>query len=263
MSEINSLTLNFTVLKVKNVIISQPQPPNYEKSPYYEIAKKHNLNIVFKKFIVIEPVLAQEFRKSRINILDHTAIIFTCNNAVDHFFRLAKEMRIMIPDTTKYFCVSEKTAFYLQKYVQYRKRKIFNGKEKPEELINIIKKHTQEKFLLPCTESHKQEIVNLFATNKIPVRKAMIYRTITNMDVQKEIKIDTVDMLVFFSPFGIKALFENYPDFKQNKRIIATWGQTTHAAALELGLKVNILGPSETLTSMPMAIDTYLDKIKK
>jgi len=250
-------------LKVKNVIISQPQPPNYEKSPYYDLSKKHNLNIIFKKFITIEPVTAQEFRKSKINILDHTAVIFTCNNAVDHFFRLSKEMRLMIPDSTKYFCVSEKTAFYLQKYVQFRKRKIFNGKEKPEELINIIKKHVQEKFLLPCTEGNRHEIISLFTENKIPVRKAIIYRTISNMDVHKEINIDTADMLVFFSPFGIKSLFENYPGFKQNKKIIATWGNTTFNAATEAGLNVNISGPSETASSMPMAIDAFLEKVKK
>ncbi len=250
-------------MKVKSVIISQPQPPNYEKSPYYELSKKYNLNIIFKKFIVIEPISGQEFRKSKINILDHTAVIFTCNNAVDHFFRLAKEMRLEIPDTLKYFCVSEKTAFYLQKYVQYRKRKIFNGKEKPEELINIIKKHLQEKFLLPCTEDHKHEFVNLLSLNKIPVRKAIIYRTISNLEVHKEIDIEPIDMLVFFSPFGIKSLFENYPDFKQNKKIIASWGNTTYCAALEAGLKVNIFGPSETITSMPVAIDQFLEKLKK
>ncbi|HOY32940.1 MAG TPA: uroporphyrinogen-III synthase [Bacteroidales bacterium] len=250
-------------MKVKNIIISQPQPPNYEKSPYYDLSKKHNLNIVFKKFITIEPVTAQEFRKSKINILDHTAVIFTCNNAVDHFFRLTKEMRLIVPDTTKYFCVSEKTAFYLQKYVQFRKRKIFNGKEKPEELINIIKKHLQEKFLLPCTESYKQEIVNLLAANKIPVNKAMFYRTMSNLEIKKEINIDMADMLVFFSPFGIKSLFENFPDFKQNKKVIATWGNTTFTAAMEAGLNVNVFGPSETISSMPVAIEAFLEKVKK
>ncbi|HNX07248.1 MAG TPA: uroporphyrinogen-III synthase [Bacteroidales bacterium] len=250
-------------MKVKNVIISQPQPPNYEKSPYYDLAKKYNLNIIFKKFICIEPVSAQEFRREKINILDHTAIIFTCNNAVDHFFRLAKEMRLTIPDTTKYFCVSEKTAFYLQKYVQFRKRKIFNGKEKPEELMTIIKKHLQEKFLLPCTEGHKQEIVNLLQTNKIPVRKAMIYRTIPNLEVKQDVNISKTDMLVFFSPFGIKALFENFPDFKQNKMVIATWGNTTFTAAMEAGLNISVFGPSQSFTSMPMAIDAFLEKVKK
>jgi uroporphyrinogen-III synthase len=250
-------------LKVKNIIISQPQPPNYEKSPYFELSKKHNLNIIFKKFIIIEPVTAQEFRKSKINILDYSAVIFTCNNAVDHFFRLAKEMRIIISETTKYFCVSEKTAFYLQKYIQYRKRKIFNGKEKPEELISIILKHPGERFLLPCTAGHKQEFVSLLDINKIPVHKAMIYRTISNMCVREHIDVDKADMLVFFSPFGIKALFDNFPKFKQDKKIIATWGNTTKIAAKEFGLKINISAPTEVFTSMPMAIGAFLEKAKK
>lgn len=249
-------------MKVKNVIISQPQPPNYEKSPYYDLSKKHSLNITFNKFINIDPVSTQEFRKAKINILEHTAIIFTCNNAVDHFFKLAKDMRQVIPDTTKYFCVSEKTAFYLQKYVQYRKRKIFNGKEKPEELVNIIKKHLQEKFLLPCTEGQKQEIANLLHASKIPVSKAMIYRTVSNMEIGKEVKIEKADMLVFFSPFGIKSLYENFPNFKQAKTIIATWGNATFNAALEAGLTVSIFGPSPTAASMPMAIEAFLEKVK-
>jgi uroporphyrinogen-III synthase len=250
-------------LKVKNVIISQPQPPNYEKSPYFDLSKKHGLNIVFKKFIKIEPVLAQEFRRSKINITDHTAIIFTCNNAVDHFFRLCKEMRIMVPETTKYFCISEKTAFYLQKYVQFRKRKIFNGKENAEELINNMKKHPTEKFLMPCTEDHKQEIVSLFAANKIPVRKAIIYKTISDSDVKATVDPNEFDMFVFFSPFGIKSLFENFPDFKQNGKIIAAWGKTTQKAAKEAGLNINIFGPTDTITSMPNAIDGFLEKSKK
>jgi uroporphyrinogen-III synthase len=252
-----------TALKVKNVIISQPQPPNYEKSPYFELAKKFNLNIVFKKFIKIDPVSAQEFRRTKINLHDHSAVIFTCNNAVDHYFRLCKEMRMMVPETTKYFCISEKTAFYLQKYVQFRKRKIFNGKENSEELISILKKHPDEKFLLPCTEDHKQEIVNQLATHKIAVRKAVIYKTVSELEVRKEIIIDDFDMLVFFSPFGIKALFENYPDFVQNQKIIAAWGNTTQKQALEAGLTINIQGPTDTITSMPMAIEVFLDKNKK
>lgn len=252
-----------TALKVKNVIISQPQPPNYEKSPYFELAKKYNLNIVFKKFIKIDPVSAQEFRRSRINLNDHSAVIFTCNNAVDHYFRLCKEMRMMVPESTKYFCVSEKTAFYLQKYVQFRKRKIFNGKENSEELINVLKKHPTEKFLLPCTEDHKQEIVNQLAAHKIAVRKAVIYKTVSDLEVRDTINLDDFDMLVFFSPFGIKALFENYPDFVQNKKVIAAWGNTTQKQALDSGLTINIQGPTDTITSMPMAIEAFLEKNKK
>ncbi len=252
-----------TALKVKNVIISQPQPPNYEKSPYFELSRKYNLNIVFKKFIKIEPVSAQEFRRSKINLQEHSAVIFTCNNAVDHYFRLCKEMRIMVPETTKYFCVSEKTAFYLQKYVQFRKRKIFNGKENFEELISVLKKHPTEKFLLPCTEDHKQEIVKHLAAHKISVRKAIIYKTVSELEVRETIKIDDFDMFVFFSPFGIKSLFENYPDFVQNKKIIAVWGNTTKKQAIESGLTINIQGPTDTITSMPMAIESFLEKNKK
>ncbi|MEI6124658.1 MAG: uroporphyrinogen-III synthase [Bacteroidota bacterium] len=250
-------------MKVKNVIISQPQPSNYEKSPYFDLAKKHGLNIVFKKFIKIDPVQAQEFRRYKINIIDHSAIIFTCNNAVDHFFRLCKEMRITVPETTKYFCISEKTAFYLQKYVQFRKRKIFHGSEDSLELIDAIKKHPTEKFLMPCTEDHKQEIVSLFAAHKIPVRKAIFYKTVSDSDIKDSINPLEVDMFVFFSPFGIKSLFDNFPEFKQNGAFIAAWGKTTQKAAKEAGLKVDILGPTSSITSMPLAIDTFLEKLKK
>jgi uroporphyrinogen-III synthase len=250
-------------LKVKNVIISQPQPPNYEKSPYYELVKKYNLNIVFKKFIKIDPVSAQEFRRSKINLHEHSAVIFTCSNAVDHYFRLCKEMRMMIPESTKYFCISEKTAFYLQKYVQFRKRKIFHGNENSEELIGTLKKHPTEKFLLPCTEDHKQEIVNQLAANKISVRKAIIYKTVSDLEVRDTIKIEDYDMLVFFSPFGIKSLYENYPDFRQNKKIIAAWGNTTQKQAIQAGLDISIQGPTDSITSMPMAIESFFEKNKK
>jgi uroporphyrinogen-III synthase len=252
-----------TALKVKNIIISQPKPPNYEKSPYFELSKKYNLNIIFKKFIKIDPVSAQEFRRSKINITEHSAVIFTCNNAVDHYFRLCKEMRLVVPESTKYFCISEKTAFYLQKYVQFRKRKIFHGKENTEELISVLKKHPDEKFLLPCTEDHKQEIVNHLADHKINVRKAIIYKTVSELEVKEEVQIEQFDMLVFFSPFGIKSLFENYPDFEQKSKIIAAWGNTTQKQAKEAGLKINIQGPTDTITSMPMAIEAFLEKNKK
>ena len=252
-----------TALKVKNIIISQPEPQNYERSPYFELAKKYNLNIVFKKFIKIEPVSAQEFRRTRINLLEHSAVIFTCNNAVDHYFRLFKEMRLVVPETTKYFCISEKTGFYLQKYVTYRKRKIFNGKENTEELISVLKKHPDEKILLPCTEDHKQEIVNHLAKHKILVKKAIIYKTVSELEVRETIDIENFDMMVFFSPFGIKSLFENYPDFKQENKIIAVWGNTTQKQAKDSGLIFNIQGPTDTIISMPMALEVFLEKNKK
>ena len=250
-------------MKVKNVLISQPQPPNYEKSPYFDVSKKFGLNISFKKFIKIEPVSAQEFRKAKINILDYSAIIFTCNKAVDHFFRLSKEMRLVVPGTTKFFCISEKTAFYLQKYVTYKKRCFLHGNESLEELINLIKTHLEEKFLMPCTEGHKHEIVSMLSSNKIPVRKAIIYKTISDLEIKKTIDLKSVDMFVFFSPFGIKSLFENFPDFKQNGTFIAAWGKTTQKAAKDAGLTVNIQGPTSTISSMPTAIDVFLGKLKK
>lgn len=248
-------------MKIKNIIVSQPQPQNYEKSPYFELAKKHNLNIVFHKFFRIEGLSPQEFRRSRISITDHSAIIFTCNNAVDHFFRLCREMRIVVPETTKYFCVSEKTAFYLQKYVQFRKRKIFNGKENPEELLCIIKKHPQEKFLLPCTEDHKQEFLNILTESKIPYQKAVIYKTLPN-DLST-IKLSDFDIIALFSHFGVKSLFSSYPEYKQAKTIIATWGTTTLKEAQDQGLDVGISGPSDIHTSMPMAIEHFIERNKK
>lgn len=250
-------------IKIKNIIISQPAPPDPQKSPYYDLAKKYNFNLNFKKFIKIDPVSATEFRRAKINLSDYTALIFTCNNAVDHFFRLCKEMRYTVAETTKYFCVSEKTAFYLQKYVQFRKRKIFHGKENNSELINIIKKHPDEKFLIPCTEDHKIELISQLHTHKINAKKAIIYKTVSDMEVGQTVKIEDYDMLVFFSPFGIKSLFENFPDFKQNKTHIAVWGNTTLKQADSMGLKVNVFGPTEIFTSMPMAIEAYLEKNKK
>ncbi len=252
-----------TALKVKNIIISQPEPQNYEKSPYFDLSKKYNLNIVFKKFIKIDPVSAQEFRRSRINLLEYSAVIFTCNNAVDHYFRLCKEMRLTVPETLKYFCISEKTAFYLQKYVQFRKRKIFNGKENTEELISVLKKHPDEKFLLPCTEDHKQEIVSQLSSHKILVKKAIIYKTVSDLEVRETINIDDFDMMVFFSPFGIKSLFENFPGFQQENKIIAVWGNTTQKQAKDSGLNFNIQGPTDIITSMPMALEAFLEKNKK
>ena len=152
-------------MKVKNILVSQPKPVDLEKSPYGEIAKKHKLNIDFHKFIKIEGIAAKEFRKDRVNLNDHTAVILTSRNAVDHFFRIAQEMRVEIPDTMKYFCISESTAFYLQKYVQYRKRKIFHGKQNFLDLMEVIKKHKEEAFLLPCSDIHKTSMTQMLDTN--------------------------------------------------------------------------------------------------
>jgi uroporphyrinogen-III synthase len=243
-------------LKVKNILVSQPQPAELEKSPYAELIKKFGVNIVFRKFITIEGIPAKEFRQDRINILDFTAVIFTSRNAVDHFFRISKEMRVEVPDTMKYFSISESTAYYLQKYVQYRKRKVFHSKESFINLIELIKKHKAEKFLLPCSDIHKLEIPKMLEDNKIYYRKAIIYKTLAS-DLS-DIDISKFDMLVFFSPAGIKSLFKNFPEFVQNETAIGAFGTSTAKAVTDAKLTLNIQAPTKTAPSMTMAIEQYL-----
>lgn len=245
-------------LKIKNVLISQPKPSELEKSPYGELAKKFNLNIEFRKFIRIEGVEAKDFRKDRLNLLDYTVVIFTSRNAVDHYFRIAKEMRIEIPDSMKYFCISESTAYYLQKYIQFRKRKIFHCKENPDILSDLVKKHKNEKFLLPCSDIHKMEIPNILDALKAMYRKAVIYRTLPS-DIS-DVDICQYDLLVFFSPSGIKSLFKNFPDFKQNNCAIGVFGSSTAKAAMDAGLILNIQVPTSKAPSMTMAIEQFLSK---
>ena len=248
-------------LMMKNILVSQPKPADLEKSPYCELSKKHNINIDFHKFIKVEGVPARDFRKERINILDYTAIVLTSRNAVDHFFRIAKEMRVEIPDTMKYFCMSESTAYYLQKYVQYRKRKIFFGKQNFCDLMEIIKKHKTEKFLLPCSDIHKMELPKLLEDSDILYKKAVIYKTLasdlSDVDIQK------YEMIIFFSPAGVTSLFKNFPDFEQNGAIIGAFGPTTAKAVKDANLLLNIEAPTKTAPSMTMAIEEYLQKNKK
>jgi uroporphyrinogen-III synthase len=248
-------------LKVKNILVSQPQPAELDKSPYAELIKKFGVNILFRKFITIEGIPAKEFRQDRINILDFTAVIFTSRNAVDHFFRISKEMRIEVPDTMKYFSISESTAYYLQKYVQYRKRKVFHSKESFQNLIELIKKHKTEKFLLPCSDIHKQEIPKMLEENKIYYRKAIIYKTLAS-DLS-DIDITKYDMLVFFSPAGIKSLFKNFPDFEQKETAIGAFGTSTAKAVTDANLTLNIQAPTKTAPSMTMAIEQYLQNESK
>ncbi|MCF8304287.1 MAG: uroporphyrinogen-III synthase [Bacteroidales bacterium] len=247
--------------KINNILVSQPQPADLEKSPYGELAKKYELNIDFEKFIKVEGIEAQEFRKDRVRLLDHTAVIFTSRNAVDHFFRIAKEMRVDIPDSMKYFCISEATAYYLQKYVQYRKRKIFHGKQNFKDLMEIIKKHKDEKFLLPCSDIHKQSHSKLLDDNKIKYTKAVIYRTLAS-DLS-HIDIGKYDLLIFFSPSGVRSLFKNFPEYTQNNTLIAAFGPTTTKAVKESGLRLDITAPTKTAPSMTMAIEQYLNNGKK
>lgn len=242
--------------KVKTILISQPKPAT-EKSPYYDLADKYSLTIDFRSFIHVEAVEAQEFRQQRVSILEHSAVIFTSRNAVDHFFRMCKEMRVTVPDSMKYFCISESTALYLQKYVVYRKRKIFHGQLRFAELIDSIKKHKQEKFLLPCSDLLKPSIPTLLEDNNITYSKAMMYRTVcSDLSDLSDVKYD---MLVFFSPSGIESLYKNFPDFEQNSTKIAAFGPTTVKAAEDKGLTVNISAPNPKAPSMSMAIENHIN----
>ena len=249
-------TIKHKTLKIKNILISQPTPIEIEKTPYAELIRKFGVNLEFRKFITIEGIPAKEFRQERINILDFTAVIFTSRNAVDHFFRICKEMRIEVPDSMKYFSISESTAYYLQKYVLYRKRKVFHCKENYGNLIEQIKKHKNDKFLLPCSDIHKQEIPKMLEDNKIQFRKAVIYKTLAS-DLS-DIDIRNYDMLVFFSPAGIKSLYKNFPDFKQEETAIGAFGPSTAKAVAEAGLVLNVQAPTNTAPSMTMAIEQYL-----
>jgi uroporphyrinogen-III synthase len=242
-------------LKVKTILVSQPKPEG-DKSPYFDLAKKCNVKIDFRPFIQIEGVSGQDFRKDKINILDHTAVIMTSRNAVDHYFRMCTEMRVTVPESMKYFCVSESTAYYLQKYVLYRKRKIFHGKQTVLELMDVIKKHKTENFLLPCSDIAKEEVADKLDEQKIKYTKAVMFRTVAS-DLSDLANVN-YDMLVFFSPSGIKSLFKNFPKFKQNKTRIACFGSTTALAVKEAGLKLDVHAPNIKAPSMTMALEQYI-----
>lgn len=242
-------------MAIKSILVSQPKPES-EKSPYFDLASKYKVKVDFRPFIHVEGIDAQEFRQSRIKLEDHTAVILTSRNAADHFFRLAKEMRFNVPDSMKYFCISEAVAYYLQKYVVYRKRKIFYGKQRFADLMDVIKKNKGEKFLLPCSDIHKQSITDLLDNEKIEFSKAVMYRTVAS-DLSDLADVN-YDMLVFFSPSGIESLFKNFPDFKQNKTRIAAFGNTTKKAVEGAGLKVDVQAPMPKAPSMTMAIEHYI-----
>lgn len=246
-------------MKIKNVLISQPQPEN-DKSPYSDLARQFNLNITFRKLIKIERIDNKDFRKLRINILDHTAVIFTSKHAADHFFSLCDELRVTIPETMKYFCVTEAIALYLQKYVQYRKRKIFFGKNKFPELLELIKKQRNEKYFFPCAFNHNNDIPELLKANKISHTTIPIYESVP--DEVDDIDIDSFHLIVLFSPFGVDSLLKNFPDYKQVETIFAAFGGSTIKAAEEAGFTVQIKAPSREAPSMTMAIEQFLQNNK-
>jgi uroporphyrinogen-III synthase len=247
-------------LKVKTILVTQPKPES-DKSPYHDLAKKYGLKIDFRPFIHVEGIPAKDFRKDKINISDFSAVILTSRHAADHFFRMCNEMRITNLDTFKYFCISESTAFYLQKYVVYRKRKIFYGKSTINDLIDVLKKHKKEKFLLPCSDIHKQEISDTLTSFGIEHIKAILYKTVCS-DLSDLANVN-YDMLVFFSPSGITSLLKNFPKFKQNATRIAAFGATTTQAVTEANLKVDVMAPIPEAPSMTMAIEQYLKKVNK
>lgn len=228
--------------KVKKILISQPKPSS-EKSPYYEIAEKFHLDLHFYPLIKVERVSLKEFRQQRINILDFTAVIFTARTAVDKFFSICEEMKIVIPETMKYFCISETVALYLQKYIVYRKRKIFFSQTgKIDGLNNAFTKHAKEKFLFPVPEEHNDEVTNFLDQKKINYTKSVMYRTVSN-DFDKDEKFD-YDMIIFFSPLGIQSLLKNFPDFKQGDRAIGCFGNATAKAVVDAGLRLDCEAPS-------------------
>ncbi|MCH5318459.1 MAG: uroporphyrinogen-III synthase [Paramuribaculum sp.] len=242
-------------MEIKKILVSQPRPSS-EKSPYFEIAEKYGVEIDFKPFIKVEGLTAKEFRQSKINISDFTAVIFTARTAIDHFFRLCEEMRINIPDTMKYFCTTESIALYLQKYTVYRKRKIFHGTTgKLEELLPFLQKHNKEKVLYAISDVHKDE-TNVLDDHKIKYTKAVMYRTVSTKFNPDE-PFD-YDMLLFFSPSGIDSLLKNFPDFKQGDIRIGCFGSSTAKAVKEAGLRLDLEAPSPNAPSMTAALDNYL-----
>ena len=247
-------------LKIKRILVSQPEP-NPGSSPYADLAIKHNLKVDFRQFIQVEGVPAKDFRKDRIQILDHSAIIFNSRTAIDHFFRIAQELRLTIPDTMKYFCISEATAFYLQKYIVYRKRKIFYANGKFADLVDVLQKHKEDKFLIPLSDVHKDEIPDLLEKAKITVTEAIMYRTVSS-DLS-DLKDVNYDMLVFFTPVGIKSLMQNFPDFEQNETKIATFGPATAQAVRDAGLRLDVEAPIPEAPSMPAAIERYITEFNK
>lgn len=253
--------LKFIALKIKKILVSQPQPTT-EKSPYFDIADKYNVKIDFRPFIKVEPIFAKEFRTQRISISDYTAIIFNARHGIDHFFRLCEELRITIPETMKYFCVSESVAVYLQRYIHYRKRKVFYGATgKMTELVTIMKKHAEEKYLLITSDVQNEETMSILEKSKIAFHKAVMYKTVSN-DFGPDEEFN-YDMLLFFSPVGISSLLKNFPDFEQGDIQIGCFGATTAQAVRDAGLRLDLEAPVPGVPSMTMALENYMKEYVK
>jgi uroporphyrinogen-III synthase len=248
-------------LKLKKILVSQPKPEG-EKSPYSDLADKFNMKVEFQPFIQVQEVDGKEFRNTHINILDHTAVIFTSRTSIDNFFRVCGELRITVPETMKYFCISESIAFYLQKYIVYRKRKIFFGDKSMDDMKKILLKHKNEFFLVPLSDIHKENIPLLLDNLNIKYTKAILYRTVSS-DLKDKINIKDYNVLVFYTPSGIKSLFQNFPDFQQESTIIAAFGNATAEAVEQAGLRLDVKAPTPENPSMTMAIEKFIKQYNK
>lgn len=251
-----------TLRKVKKILISQPEPSN-GKSPYYELREKFNIELQFRPFIKVERVTAKEFRHQRINILDFTGIVMTSRTAVDNFFSLCEELKIAMPETMKYFCISETVALYLQKYIVYRKRKIFFSQTgKIEGLNTAFTKHSKENLLVPVPEEHNEEVLNYLTSKKLKFTVSVMYRTVSNDYAEGE-TLDA-DMLIFFSPLGVQALKKNFPDFQQGDMAIGCFGPATAKVIEDEGWRLDCEAPTPEYPSMAMALDAFLkENLKK
>jgi uroporphyrinogen-III synthase len=247
---------------IKKILVSQPKPAS-DKSPYYDIASKFDVELVFRPFIKVEGISSKEYRAQKVSILDYTAIVFTSRHAIDHFFTLAKELRVNIPEDMKYFCVTETIALYIQKYVQYRKRKVFFGSTgRIDDLIPTMVKHKTEKYLVPMSDVHNDSLTQLLDSKKLTHKEVVMYRTVSNDFTPEEVKTFDYDMLIFFSPSGIEALTKNFPNFEQGDIAIATFGPATAKAAKDAGLRLDIEAPTEKYPSMTGALQHYLFEVQ-
>lgn len=243
---------------VKKILISQPKPSS-EKSPYFDIEKEYDVEFVFRPFFKVEGLTAKEFRMQKISVLDHTAVVFTSRHAIDNYFRLAKEMRLNIPETMKYFCVTETIALYIQKYVQYRKRKIFFGSTgKIDDLVPTMVKHKSEKYLVPLSSVHNDSIKELLDSKKLQHTECVMYRTVSNDFTKEEIDGFDYDMLIFSSPTGVNAFKDNFQDFKQGDIKIGAFGPATAKEVVNMGFRLDIEAPSKEYPSMTSALKAFL-----
>ncbi len=247
---------------IKKVLITQPKPEG-EKSPYFDLAKKHSIDLQFHPFIIVEAIPSKEFRKQKIEIANYTAVIFTSRNAIDHFFRICEEMKVNISQDTKYFCITEAVALYLQKFILYRKRKVFYSADgSNKSLFDVINKHKDnEKFLYPCSQSFDSEITNWLKAHNCEYATPVLYKIISN-DI-KDVIAKKFDVICFFTPGGVRSLIENFPNFNQNGTKIGAFGANTFKAVEDAGLTLDIKAPQPMAPSMVSALELYLNSFKK